>query len=419
MPRYDLSALGEELRAELAERSRSRRRPFRLGVLVEEGNVAGGSFARSLERESREAGIEVDHRQAPRGSPEATLLLLDELVLDPTVDGVVVVQPVSSLDPGTVEAHLPASKDVEAVTPAAQAAAAAGLRRGTPVAEACLATLRHLEYDLKETAVLLIGHGPTGGRPIAQRLLAAGAQVTVVQHDVDKMDPLPSYQVLISAVGIAGIIPALVVRPGSTVLDVGTSMVDGALRGDVGPEAAARAARVTPVPGGIGRVTSICALLSLTELAQLSPGPVASWSLLEAVARLLSPRDPAGGAAAAAITGALAAALDGLCRMHEDPKEIARSGHSAARLLLAADHDRHAFGTFQRAQRRHEGESEARQAALASPEEIATALAELEARLRGLRTTAALELDRRLALEITGAAREAVLRLREEFAAQG
>ncbi len=419
MPRYDLSALGEELRAELGERSRTRRRPFRLGVLVEEGNVAGGSFARSLERESREAGIEVDHRQAPRGRPEATLLLLDELVLDPTVDGVVVVQPVSSLDPGTVEAHLPASKDVEAVTPAAQAAAAAGLRRGTPVAEACLATLRHLEYDLKETAVLLIGHGPTGGRPIAQRLLAAGAQVTVVQHDVDKMDPLPSYQVLISAVGIAGIIPALVVRPGSTVLDVGTSMVDGALRGDVGPEAAARAARVTPVPGGIGRVTSICALLSLTELAQLSPGPVASWSLLEAVARLLSPRDPAGGAAAAAITGALAAALDGLCRMHEAPKEIARSGHSAARLLLAADHDRHAFGTFQRAQRRHEGESQARQAALASPEEIATALAELEARLRGLRTTAALELDRRLALEITGAAREAVLRLREEFAAQG
>ena len=88
-------------------------------------------------------------------------------------------------------------------------------------------------------------------------------------------------------------------------------------------------------------------------------------------------------------------------------------------MLLAADHDRHAFGAFQRAQRRREGESEARQAALASPEEIASALAELEDRLRGLRTTAALELDRRLALEITGAAREAVLRLREEFAAQG
>ena len=419
MAHLDLSALGQELRAELRERCGARRRPFRLGVLVEEGNVAGGSFARSLERESRDAGIEVDHRLAPPDSPEGTLLLLDELVLDPTVDGVVVVQPVRALSPGVVEAHLPASKDVEAVNPAAQAAAAAGLRRGTPVAEACLATLRHLGYPLAETEVLLIGHGPTGGRPIAQRLLAEGAQVTVVQHDVDRLDPLPAYQVLVSAVGIAGVVPPRVVREGTTVLDVGTSMVGGTLLGDVGAEAAARAARVTPVPGGIGRVTSICALLSLTELARLSPGPVASWSLLEAVARLLSPRDPAGGAAAAAITGALASALDGLCRMHEDPGEIAWSGHSAARLLLAADHDRQAFGAFQRAQRQRQGVSEARSEALASPAEIAAALGELETRLRQLRTTEALELDRRLALAITGAAREAVLRLREEFAAQG
>ena len=418
MAHLDLSHLGEELRSELVGRSRLRRRPFRLGVLVEEGNVAGGSFARSLERESQGAGIEVDHRRAPRDDPEATLLLLDELVLDPTVDGVVVVQPVRALPPGMVEAHLPASKDVEAVTPAAQAAAAAGLRRGTPVAEACLSTLRHLGYDLRETCVLLVGHGPTGGRPIAQRLLAEGAQVTVVQHDVDRLDPVPAYQVLISAVGISGVIPKEVVRPGTTVLDVGTSMVAGTLHGDVGPEAAARAARVTPVPGGIGRVTSICALLSLPELARLSPGPIASWSLLEAVARLLSPRDPAGGAAAAAITGSLASALDGLCRMHGDPREIAWSGHSAARLLLAADHDRLAFGAFQRAQRSGEGLSDARDAALASPAEIAAALGELEVRLRQLQTTEALELDRRLALEITGAAREAVLRLREAFAAQ-
>jgi methylenetetrahydrofolate dehydrogenase (NADP+)/methenyltetrahydrofolate cyclohydrolase len=419
--RVDLGPLAEQLRSELRARCQPRRTPYRLGVLLEEGNVAGGSFARSLTREATAAGVEVVHRTVAPDLAEQTLLQLDELVVDPTVSGLVVVQPVRSLPSSVVAAHLPPSKDVEAITPAALAAAAAGDRRGTPVAEACLATLVHLGLDLAATRVLVVGHGPTGGRPIAQRLLATGAQVSVIQHDLADVDPLPPYDVLISAVGAAGVITPAAVRPGTLVLDVGTSMVSGELKGDLSEEAAARAGRHTPVPGGVGRITSVCALLSLTELASLQPGPVASWSLLEAVARLLSPRDAAGGAAAAAITGALAAALDGLCRMHDPAPEIATSGHTAVRLLLAADRDRIAFGEFQRAARGTgiEGLETARQRALATPGEIAAQLTELEKRLRELKTTAALDLDRRLALEITGAAREAVLRLQQEFSAQG
>ncbi|MHB1639325.1 MAG: Rossmann-fold NAD(P)-binding domain-containing protein [Candidatus Dormibacteria bacterium] len=420
MTRINLEPLLEQLRAQLRERTARRRRPWRLGVLVERGNVAGGSFARSLEKEAALAEIEVVHRVAEPHDPEQTLILLDELVVDPTVSGVVVVQPVTSLPTAVVAAHLPASKDVEAITPAALAAAAGGSRRGTPVAEACLACLLHLGVDLGRARVLVVGHGPTGGRPIAQRLLAAGAQLTVVQRDIARADPLPPYDILISAVGLAGVIPETVVRPGATVLDVGTSMVQGQLRGDLSEAAAARAGSYTPVPGGVGRITSVCALLSLTELPSIPPGPVASWSLLEAVARLLSPRDAAGGAAAAAITGALAAALDGLCRMHGDPSDIAHSGQTAVRLLLAADRDRAAFGEYQRAQRQGApGLAESRQAALATPGEIAAQLEALELRLSELSTTTALELDRRLAQEIAGAAREAVLRLQQEFSAQG
>ncbi|HUY55404.1 MAG TPA: hypothetical protein VMV23_09630 [Candidatus Nanopelagicaceae bacterium] len=419
MTELDLGPLRDELRSELRARCQRRRRPYRLGVLVEDGNVPGGSFARSLEREASAAGVEVVHRASSPDRAEQTLLLLDELVVDPTVNGVVVVQPVRSLPTAVVAAHLPASKDVEAITPAALAAAAAGSRRGTPVAEACLATLRHLGVDIGTARVLVVGHGPTGGRPIAQLLLAAGAEVSVVQRDIASVDPLPAYDVLISAVGVAGVIPAAVVRPDSLVLDVGTAMVDGQLRGDLSVQAATRAGRFTPVPGGVGRITSVCALLSLTELATLQPGPVASWSLLEAVARLISPRDPAGGAAAAAMTGALAAALDGLCRMHDPASEIAISGHTAVRLLLAADRDRIAFGEFQRAQRVAGPDAlAARALALATPGDIAAQLAELEERLRRLHTTDALDLDRRLALEITAAAREAVLRLQREFSAQ-
>jgi len=416
----DLAPLLEELRAELRSRVQAKKRPYRLGVVVEEGNVAGGSFARSLEREALAGGVQVVHRTVPRDHAETTLTVLDAVVVDPTVDGVVVVQPVKSLPGGVVAAHLPASKDVEAVTPAALSAAADGRRRGTPVAEACLATLVHLGIDCSKARILVVGHGPTGGRPIAQRLLATGAQVAVIQSDIAQVDPLPPYDVLISAIGIAGVMPQAAIQAGTTVLDVGTSMVDGQLRGDVSPAAGAAAARVTPVPGGIGRITAVCALLSLSELGGLQPGPVASWSLLEAVARMLSPRDAAGGAAAAAITGALAAALDGLCRLHAPAEEISESGQAAVRLLLAADRDRLAFGEYQRAQRRGEaaGVAAARLRALVTPGEIADQLRLLEVRLVSLRTTPSLDLDRRLALELTMAAREAVTRLRTEFSSQ-
>ncbi|HUY61506.1 MAG TPA: bifunctional 5,10-methylenetetrahydrofolate dehydrogenase/5,10-methenyltetrahydrofolate cyclohydrolase [Candidatus Dormibacteraeota bacterium] len=416
----DLSSLVDDLRRELATRVAGRRRGYRLGMVLEAGNAAGGSFARALDREAVTAGIAVDRREVAGGDPDATLLALDALVVDPTVDGVVVMQPVRSLSPGAIAAHLPASKDVEAITPTARAQAADGLHRGTPVAEACVAVLEHLGVDCARSRVLIVGHGPSGGRPITQRLLAAGAQVSVVQQDIARVAPVPPYDVLVTAVGRAGVIPPQVVHPGATVLDVGTAFVDGRLVGDVGPEAAARAARVTPVPGGVGRITAICALLSLTELAGRVPGPVASWSLLETAARVISPRDPAGGAAVTAITGALGAALDGLCRLHGLSPAIAESGGLAARLLLAADRDRTAFGAYQAATRAGDPQAIAstRAAALAVPGEIASALGELVDRLAGLQTSPALDLDRTLALQVAEAARTAVLRLQREFASQ-
>ncbi|HUY25188.1 MAG TPA: hypothetical protein VMV09_07790 [Candidatus Saccharimonadales bacterium] len=106
----DLAPLLDELHGQLAARVQARRRRYRLGVVVEEGNVAGGSFARSLERQASAGGVEAEHRTVPRDDAETTLTVLDALVVDPTVNGVVVVQPVKSLPAGMIAAHLPASR---------------------------------------------------------------------------------------------------------------------------------------------------------------------------------------------------------------------------------------------------------------------------------------------------------------------
>ncbi len=411
MATVDLGPLVDRLRTEVRRRAAARHQGYRLGIVVEEGNASGASFARSLAREAAAAGVVVDQTEVCGDDPQAILLALDRLVVDPRVDGIVVMQPLSGLPPAVVAAHLPASKDVEAITPTARALAADGLHRGTPVAEACIETLSALGVDLARARILVVGHGPSGGRPIAQRLLAAGAQVSIVQREIAAVSPLPPYDVLVSAVGRADVIPTEAVAPGSVVLDVGTSFVGGRLVGDVGAAAAARARLATPVPGGIGRVTAVCALLALTELRRHPPGPVASWSLLETAARIASPADPAGGAALGAMTGALSAALDGLCRMHEPPEAIADSGALAVRLLLAADRDRAAFAAYRRASRLQQGAEQARAEAARTPAEIADLLAEVVRRLSQLTTTDALDVDRVLGLRLAEAARDAVRQL--------
>jgi hypothetical protein len=106
--------------------------------------------------------------------------------------------------------------------------------------------------------------------------------------------------------------------------------------------------------------------------------------------------------------------------MHAGAEEITESGHAAVRLLLAADRDRLAFGRYQSAIRSRDpaAAEAAREQALATPGEIAVQLKLLEERLSQLQTTPSLDLDRRLALALTIAAREAVLRLQSEFSSQ-
>jgi methylenetetrahydrofolate dehydrogenase (NADP+)/methenyltetrahydrofolate cyclohydrolase len=107
------------------------------------------------------------------------------------------------------------------------------------------------------------------GKPVAHLLLDANATVTICHSRTADLPAITRQaDILVAAAGRAGLIQAGYVSPGSVVIDVGTNATaDGGLAGDVDPEVATVAAALTPVPGGVGPVTTALLLRHVTQAA--------------------------------------------------------------------------------------------------------------------------------------------------------
>ena len=139
-------------------------------------------------------------------------------------------------------------------------------------ADAVLALLRHYDIDPAGKHAVVIGRSLVIGRPVAQLLLGADATVTVCHRRTPELPALcRQADILVSAAGRPGLVGAECLRPGQIVIDVGTTAEGGVLMGDVELAAAESvAAAVTPVPGGVGAVTTALLLRHLIEAAERS-----------------------------------------------------------------------------------------------------------------------------------------------------
>ena len=116
----------------------------------------------------------------------------------------------------------------------------------------------------------MIGRSIVVGAPVAMLLLAQDASVTILHRESKSLQPyVKMSDVVVVAAGVPGLIRGEDLMPGATVIDVGTTLVDGILRGDVDFEsAAAVAGAITPVPGGVGPVTNIALLRNVIKAAE-------------------------------------------------------------------------------------------------------------------------------------------------------
>lgn len=207
-------------------------------------------------------------------APDALTHTLRSLSADGAVHGVLLLRPLpKALRAQALLDTLDPRKDVDGMTTASLGALVTGAAGFAPcTAEACMALLRAHGIDPAGKRVTVVGRSLVIGRPAALLLTRADATVTLCHRQTpDLAARCRDADILLAAAGTPGLITRDFVRPGQIVLDAGaTAAPDGTLRGDVTDAAAAVPAACTPVPGGIGSVTTALLLLHTVQAAEKS-----------------------------------------------------------------------------------------------------------------------------------------------------
>jgi methylenetetrahydrofolate dehydrogenase (NADP+)/methenyltetrahydrofolate cyclohydrolase len=247
----------------------------RLAVVVVGGDPASLSYIRTLERAGERLGIGVEiHRMAASSAAGDVREHLARYGDRRDIHGVMLQQPLpAGLEIRAIADAIPQNKDVDGTHLANEGNLAFGKGSlfvpATPAAVMLLLE-RSPHWPLRGRNAVMIGRSPVVGAPVALLMLAADATVTILHSASASLQPfVRQADVVVVATGVPHLIGGADIAPGSTVIDVGTTPVDGSLVGDVDFESASRVAgALTPVPGGVGPVTSVALLRNVVIAAE-------------------------------------------------------------------------------------------------------------------------------------------------------
>ncbi|HKE36892.1 MAG TPA: bifunctional 5,10-methylenetetrahydrofolate dehydrogenase/5,10-methenyltetrahydrofolate cyclohydrolase [Candidatus Baltobacteraceae bacterium] len=274
----DGKALAADLRVELLGRTSALREAGihpRLDIVFVGRNESSVAYVRNLVKTGERVGVAVEVDQLPESaSLTAVRERLERLRDDPGVHGVMLQQPLPPhLSIREIADAIPARKDVDGTHPTNQGHLAFG--SGTeyvPATPAAVMLLleRSPHWPLRGRSAVMVGRSVVVGAPVAMLMLAQDATVTVLHKESHSLQPyVKMADVVVVATGVPNLIGGNDLKPGATVIDVGTTLVDGILRGDVDFDSAARVAgAITPVPGGVGPVTNIALLRNVVKSAE-------------------------------------------------------------------------------------------------------------------------------------------------------
>jgi methylenetetrahydrofolate dehydrogenase (NADP+)/methenyltetrahydrofolate cyclohydrolase len=231
-----------------------------LATILVGDDPASAIYVANKRKASAEVGIVDLHRQLPAHSTQADVAgLIDELNADPDVSGILLQLPVpEGLDGAALTATIAPEKDVDGLTPIS----AGRLLQGTPGLRPCtplgvIELLDSYEVTLEGADAVVVGRSNLVGKPVSLLLQQRNATVTMCHSRTRDLPAVCSRgDVLVAAVGAAGLIGPDHVKPGAAVIDVGINRTEEGLRGDVDFDTVAEeAGLITPVPGGVGPMT--------------------------------------------------------------------------------------------------------------------------------------------------------------------
>ena len=273
----DGKALAAKLRGEMAEEAKKLTargvRPGLAVVLVGD-DPASQIYVRNKTKALAEAGFACfDHHLAADTAEMTLLALVKTLNADPAVDGILVQLPLPKhIDSKRVLLAIDSAKDVDGFHPENLGR----LLIGEPRFIACtpfgiMKLIEEAGTQVRGATAVVVGRSNIVGKPVSVLLTSADATVTVC-HSKTKDLPavIGTADILVAAIGRAEMIRGSWIKPGATVIDVGTNRLDnGKLVGDVEFAAALeRAGAITPVPGGVGPMTITMLLANTLEAAR-------------------------------------------------------------------------------------------------------------------------------------------------------
>lgn len=270
--RKSAAAIREET-AEAAERLRDRGTVPVLALVLATADESAHWYSRAITRAAEKVGVDVRlERLLDDASADAVGATLQKLSADDSVHGIILQTPLPpGVDGVEVAAHIAPKKDVDGANPVSLGRLTAGLPAFAPATAA--AVMRLLDdhgVELSGRRVVVVGRSLVVGKPVAMLLLARNATVTICHSRTrDLATVTGEAEVLVAAVGRPRMLGAQHVGPGAVVIDVGTTPDEnGMLVGDVDTEAVTgRAGAVTPVPGGVGPVTTALLLRNTVSAA--------------------------------------------------------------------------------------------------------------------------------------------------------
>jgi methylenetetrahydrofolate dehydrogenase (NADP+) / methenyltetrahydrofolate cyclohydrolase len=227
-------------------------------------------YIRLKHKAAAEAEIVSVDRRLPHTITEDELLAeVAALNADDAIDGILVQLPLPDhIDEARVIGAVDPVKDVDGFNPFNAGQLYLGRPTHVPATPlGVMALLAEYKIPLDGARAVVVGRSTIVGKPVAHLLLQAHSTVSICHSHTDDLGRYTlDADVLIVAAGAPEVVTADMVKSGSAVVDVGINRVEGGIVGDVDPDAATRAAFITPVPGGVGPMT-IAMLLQNTVRA--------------------------------------------------------------------------------------------------------------------------------------------------------
>ena len=220
------------------------------------------SYERGIYKRFEGVGAKAETIELPLSITQEELeSVIMSLNNDNTVHGVLLFRPLpKTLDENRIKSLLAEEKDVDCLTSANDAHLFAGDKKGYPpcTPQAVMEILNHYDIELTGKKVTVVGRSMVVGKPVAMLLLAKNATITICHTKTENLqEECRNADIIVACAGVPKMITSEYVREGQVVIDVGIHVVEDKLCGDVDYDSVSKIVKaITPVPGGVGSVTT-------------------------------------------------------------------------------------------------------------------------------------------------------------------